>query len=208
MATRAKIQSAAAATGNGTTLDVQGFSTVAAQVEGTFVGTITWEGRVVADPADTTTWTAIYAINVNTGTSATTATTTGIYQLDVSAFSEFRARVSAWTSGTITVIAVASLGEGQNAPGPLPTGSTTLGNGQATAGAASGALVAARVGRKSVTVRNIHATESCYIGAGTVSAANGMLLKALESVALTTTAAINGIRAGSTDVTVAYLEEY
>lgn len=87
------------------------------------------------------------------------------------------------------------------------TGSATIATGQATAGAASGALVAAAATRRSVLVRNLHATDSCYIGPGTVTSANGMLLKAGESITINTVAAINGIRAGSADVIVAYLEE-
>lgn len=87
-------------------------------------------------------------------------------------------------------------------------GVPTIANGQAVAGSASGALVAARVGRHSVSIRNTHATDSTWIGTGTVSAANGYLLKAGESIVLYTSAAINGIRAGSNDVTVCYLEQY
>lgn len=89
-----------------------------------------------------------------------------------------------------------------------PTGAPNLGNGQATAGAASGQLVAARATRRSVTVRNEHATDSIRIGAGTVSGANGFLLKAGESISLDTVAAVNGIRAGASDVTVSYIETY
>ena len=87
-------------------------------------------------------------------------------------------------------------------------GANNLANGQATAGATSSTLVAARSTRRSVTVRNTHATESCYIGAGTVSAANGFLLKAGESIPIDSVVAINGIRAGSTDVSICYLESY
>lgn len=87
-------------------------------------------------------------------------------------------------------------------------GANNLANGQATAGAASGVLVAARTTRRSVTVRNTHATESCYIGVGTVSAANGFLLKAGESISIDSVVAINGIRAGGTNVTVCFLESY
>lgn len=87
-------------------------------------------------------------------------------------------------------------------------GGNLLANGQATAGAASGQLVPARSTRRSVTVRNIHASESCYIGTGTVSAANGFLLKAGESISIDCVGVVNAIRAGSADVTVAYLESY
>jgi hypothetical protein len=86
--------------------------------------------------------------------------------------------------------------------------SASIATGQAVAGVVSGALVAARAGRHSLSIRNTHATDSIYIGPGTVSAANGFLLKAGESIPVNTAAAINGIRAGSNDVTVCYLEEY
>jgi hypothetical protein len=87
-------------------------------------------------------------------------------------------------------------------------GANHLAAGQATAGVASGVLVAARPTRRSVTVRNTHASESCYIGTGTVSAANGFLLKAGESISIDTVVVINCIRAGSTDVAIGYLETY
>lgn len=87
-------------------------------------------------------------------------------------------------------------------------GAENLANGQSTAGAASGTLVAARSTRRSVTVRNVHTSESCYIGTGTVSTANGFLLKAGESISIDTTVAINGLRAGSVDVSIAFLETY
>ncbi len=87
-------------------------------------------------------------------------------------------------------------------------GGASMANGQATAGAASGQLVPARAKRRSVTVRNIHLTESCYVGTGTVSAANGFPLKAGESISIDCVGAVNGIRGGSEDVTIAYLETY
>ncbi len=87
-------------------------------------------------------------------------------------------------------------------------GANNLANGQAVAGSTSSALIAARATRRSVTVRNIHATESCYVGTGTVSSANGFLLKAGESIPIDSVAAINGIRAGSVDVPICYLESY
>lgn len=87
-------------------------------------------------------------------------------------------------------------------------GAAAIANGQAVAGVASGALVAARVGRHSVLVRNTHSTDSIWIGAGTVSATNGFLLKAGESMTFYTSVAINGIRAAANDVTVCFLEQY
>lgn len=95
------------------------------------------------------------------------------------------------------------------ATGLLKIGSAAhLANGQAIAGVESGALVAARASRRSVVIRNLHATDTVYVGAGTVSAANGFPLKAGESIPIDSVVAINGIRSGSADITIAYLESY
>lgn len=95
------LQNAAGATGNGQILDCAGYSAAGLQVTGTFVGTITWE---VSNDGGTT-WVGILAAPTTTGTGALTATTTGIYVVDVSAIEKLRARVSAYTSGAITVTA-------------------------------------------------------------------------------------------------------
>lgn len=87
------------------------------------------------------------------------------------------------------------------------SGASEYANGQVTAGAASGQLVAARSTRRSVLIRNLDSSNSVYIGRGTVTSSNGMLLKAGESVSIDTTAAINCIRATG-DVVIAYLETY
>jgi hypothetical protein len=87
------------------------------------------------------------------------------------------------------------------------TGAANYANGQVTAATASGALVAARATRRSVTIRNQDTTNSAYIGAGTVTSGNGFLLKAGESIAIDTVAAINCIRA-TADVALAYFETY
>lgn len=87
-------------------------------------------------------------------------------------------------------------------------GTATIAAGQATAGSASGALVAARATRRRVTLYNGHATDVLYVGAGTVSTANGLAVKAGTSVTLETVAAVNGIRGASADITVSFIEEY
>lgn len=96
------MQSAAVATGNGTainTIDVDGaFSVATMQVTGITTATITFEVT-----NDGTNWVGILAENLTTGTEATTATADGIYRVTVLGVRQLRARVSAWTSGTITV---------------------------------------------------------------------------------------------------------
>jgi hypothetical protein len=86
-------------------------------------------------------------------------------------------------------------------------GAANLANGQVTAGTTSAEVVALRATRRSVLIRNTDPANSAYVGTGTVSAANGFLLKAGESITIETTAAVNSIRATS-DVTLAYCEVY
>ncbi len=98
MFTGALMQNAAAATGNGTVLTVDGYSVATIQVAGTFVGTVTWEANI-----DQTNWIAVQATSLNDGTAATTATAPGLFRIQAFGLSQIRARVSAYTSGTITV---------------------------------------------------------------------------------------------------------
>jgi hypothetical protein len=95
-----KMQDGATATGNGTawTTDTGGFNTLAMQVEGITTATITFEATV-----DGSNWVAVQATNLTSGTAATTATADGLYRLDVSGLYQVRARISAYTSGTINV---------------------------------------------------------------------------------------------------------
>lgn len=87
------------------------------------------------------------------------------------------------------------------------TAAPNYANGQVTAGAASGVLVAARATRRSVVIRNQDAANSAYIGAGAVTSGNGLLLKAGESISIDTTAAINCIRA-TDNVVLGFMETY
>lgn len=90
-------QSAAGATGNGTAFEVGGLAMVTIQVTGTFSGTVTFEGTI-----DGSNWVAVLARKVTDGATGTTATAAGIYQVPVSGLGQLRARVSAYTSGSIT----------------------------------------------------------------------------------------------------------
>jgi hypothetical protein len=98
-----KLQTAAVATGNGTavsTLTASGgaFSTLTCQVTGITTATITWEGTV-----DGATWVALAFTNLTNNTAASTATADGIHRATVTGLLSVRARISAWTSGTIHV---------------------------------------------------------------------------------------------------------
>ena len=63
------LQSSATGTGNGTVVDVAGYSALGLQVSGTFVGTVTFEGTV-----DETNYVAVQVANMNSGAVASTAT--------------------------------------------------------------------------------------------------------------------------------------
>jgi hypothetical protein len=92
------LQGAATATGNGTPLSTDGYGVALLQITGTFVGTIVFEGSV-----DNTNFVALFGRNRNTNVSAASATAPGIFELDVRGLQTLRARISAYTSGSITV---------------------------------------------------------------------------------------------------------
>ncbi len=96
-------QSAAAATGNGNVMDVSDLATLAVQVTGTFVGTITPEGTV-----DGTNWIAIPNYAQSDRAWKGTFTATGIYNVPVAGLRQIRYRISAYTSGAITVVGLGS----------------------------------------------------------------------------------------------------
>lgn len=79
--------------------------------------------------------------------------------------------------------------------------------GQVTAGAAAATLVIARATRSSVLIRNTDAANSVYIGPATVTALNGMVLRAGESVAIDTQGLIQVIAPAGAPV-VAFYDTY
>ena len=99
MAFGATLQSGATATGNGTAMDVGGLAVAGLQVTGITTATITFEGTV-----DGSNWVAVRALNLGTGAVGTTATADGVFEVPVAGLSQLRARISAYTTGTITVV--------------------------------------------------------------------------------------------------------
>ena len=97
------MQAAAAGTGNGNNADVRGFGALAIQVTGTFVGTVTFEGTV-----DGSTWVAMQFIPIGGGAGVTSVTAPGIVRAECAGYRLVRARVSAYTSGTITATGLMS----------------------------------------------------------------------------------------------------
>ena len=88
----------AVATANGTQVLVAAYNSVGLQLTGTFVGTTIFEGSIGGGE-----WVAVQGINRSTGEASTTATAAGFYVVPITGFGMFRVRISAYTSGTITV---------------------------------------------------------------------------------------------------------
>lgn len=98
----------AVATGNGKSLPISDRGGAAILIKGaagdeaTFTATITFEGSMDGG----TTWYSVRAVNMASGTPATTATTAGNYFVTAPGVGIVRARISAYTSGSLNVIGV------------------------------------------------------------------------------------------------------
>ena len=99
--TRQRLQDAVAATGNGTALNVAGLARLGLQISGTFVATVTFE--VTIDGAN---WVSLSMTPSAGGAAVTSATAVGLFAAPVSGYAQFRARVSAFTSGAVTADAL------------------------------------------------------------------------------------------------------
>lgn len=80
-------------------------------------------------------------------------------------------------------------------------------NSQVTASTSAATLIAARATRRSCLIKNTDATITVYIGAATVTAGNGMPLKAGESVSISAVTLVQVIAASGSPV-VAVFDEY
>jgi hypothetical protein len=93
---------------------------------------------------------------------------------------------------------------------PVPTTETysNINTGQISVATSATQIVAARAGRKEVTIAN-HATTAVYIGGPSVTAATGLLLAGVQGQGITITgaAAIYAVAASGTE-TVSFLEVY
>lgn len=98
------MQNAATSVGNGTAIKTASqttnamFGAVGFQVTGTFSATITFEVTF-----DGSTWVEVMATNLSDDTRATTATAAGAYSVLLNGALQCRARISAYTSGSVTV---------------------------------------------------------------------------------------------------------
>lgn len=102
----------------------RGEGAIACQITGTWVGTIVFEATV-----DGSTWVAVTAYNPTTQAFSGSAGSNGVSIYPMAAFQSFRARASAWTSGTASLSMRGCRGDaGGTQFGPLPTGSNVIGH--------------------------------------------------------------------------------
>jgi len=94
------LHAGATATGNGTAMDVGGLAAVGLSVKGITSATITIEGSV--NGAD---YYAIRAYNPVDGAVATTVAADGVRIVPTAGLDRLRARISAYATGTIVVVA-------------------------------------------------------------------------------------------------------
>ena len=100
------MHSAAVAIGSGTTIDcteVSGgaYKSLTMQVQGISGDTITWKAQI-----DGTNWKGILVTPLASGTAALTATADGLYRVDVTGLVQFKAEITTYGSGTITVTGI------------------------------------------------------------------------------------------------------
>lgn len=93
------MQSASVAVGNGTLLPVTGYGTSVVQITGSFVGTITFEAS-----QDGINYFSIATTQLGSGIIASTATVPGVYRSVITGMTNIRARISSYTSGSITAV--------------------------------------------------------------------------------------------------------
>lgn len=116
-------------------------------------------------------------------------------QIPVAVDASGKLQVAALNSGTLFIGLV-----GIKAAANLSTG-------QVTGSTAASTFVPARPTRRSVTLRNIDATNSVYVGPATVSSLTGMLLKGGESISIDFTGLIQFISGAGAPV-VSYADTY
>jgi hypothetical protein len=95
------MQNAAAATGNGTSLDLYGKATAILEITGSFSAAVTFEASVDGG----STWHVVnYSVLAGTGLPGITpTTTTGLFAIPCAGIGLLRARISSYSTGNVTV---------------------------------------------------------------------------------------------------------
>lgn len=113
-------QSNAGAVGNGTYHDVAGYDVLSVQVSIAGASTVTFESSI-----DANNWTAIQGFNQTVVQQASSTTSSAFFRFNISGIRYFRARISSFSGGTVTVTGIASKGSYQLS---MQTSTSTYGN--------------------------------------------------------------------------------
>jgi hypothetical protein len=184
------MQSAVTANANGTSLNVNGFASAVLNV----VSSVSMSGGTTINfeaSVDDTTWVAINGHAVGSTTIATTTTADGDFRVATAGYKSVRARISAYSAGTITVKGYAS---------PLAPAQTlvSLASGAATIGALTA--------NQSVNVAQINGVTT-LMGNGVTGTGSQRVTIASDNTAFTVNAAQSGtwtVQPGNTANTTAW----
>lgn len=111
------------ATGSVTTATLNGSTAVGIYIFGTWVATVQFEASI-----DGTTYFSVNALPITGGALVTSTTGNGQWQVNSGGYANVRARVSAYTSGTVSIRLRSSTGPGLiSLATALPTGTNTIG---------------------------------------------------------------------------------
>ncbi len=111
------------AVGQARTATLNGAATTTVYISGTWVGTVQFEATT-----DGTTYYAVNAVPVISGTAVTSTTANGQWIISSGGYANIQARVSAYTSGTVVIALRTSIAaSGVEVTSPLPTGANVIG---------------------------------------------------------------------------------
>lgn len=111
------------------------------------------------------------------------------------------------TTGTSDVaILRATDNSGVQTPHVIVAGTASITTAQRTLSTSASVVLAADNGRHSALIRNLDTTISIYVGATGVTSTTGMLLKAGESITITSKAALYAVAASGTPVAATLAE--
>lgn len=181
------------------TLSVIGLGSIGFEVDGSWAGTLSFEGSIGG------TYSPLSVVGLGSTTAVTSTTANGLWVGAVGGLRLVRVRMSAYTSGSAAVhlqAAVASLSNAAGS-GSSPTGLTPGTATSATVGTSSSLIVPANTARKGLTLILLNSSNTVSFGLGAAAVlSTGITLTQLGSVwemdALTfTTGDIHAIASGA-----------